>query len=247
MSRRDMLSEIRGGPHQSLFKVAVRRIGKRWLAWRFRHFDPENEPECEVAVAGLRLRVLPEVFNPSLHFTSAFFSRFLRQSVTVVSSRKVLEVGTGSGVLAISAALSGAGQVVAVDINPTAVECARSNVHRYGLNGVIDVRHGDMFEPVFGEMFDLVLCNPPYLRGEASSVAGYAYWGGLNLEWLSRFGNELHAILRPTGSCVLSLSDSADLRAILAILLECEWHVEEIARRDIMVETIYLFRLTENC
>jgi release factor glutamine methyltransferase len=229
-----------------VLRSAARRVGRRWLAWRFRHFDPDNEPERDARVAGLKLRVLPDVFNPALHFTSSFFARYLKESGMVRPHTSVLDLGTGSGVLAIAAALSGAGSVVAVDINPAAVECARRNSKRYGLDKVITVRQGNMFEPVAGERFDLVVCNPPYLRGEPQSVAGYAYWGGANLEWLARFGQLLHAHLNPGGVAILSIGDVADLEVILGILSGCGWQVEEAARRDMLFEIIHLFRLTED-
>lgn len=228
------------GPLRSV----ARRIGRRWLAWRFRNFDPDREPAREARVAGLKLRVLPEVFNPSLHFTSSFFARYLKERGVITSNTSVLDLGTGSGVLAIAAALSGAGSVVAVDINPAAVDCACLNVKRYGLDKVIQVREGDMFEPLVGERFDLVVCNPPYLRGEPQSVAGYAYWGGASLGWLERFGNRLHDHLHRDGVCILSIGDAADLQEILGILSKCGWQVEEVARRDMLFEIIHLFQLT---
>jgi release factor glutamine methyltransferase len=227
----------------SPLRAFIRRVGRRWLAWRYRRFDPDNQPEREVKVAGLRLRVLPQVFNPSLHFTSDFFAGYIRQAVT--QGNTVLDVGTGSGVLALAAAQSGARRVVAVDINPAAVACARANANVYGLSSTVDVRLGDMFQPVAGDLFDIVVCNPPYLRGEARTMAGRAYWGGASLEWLARFGEQLHEVLHPGGFCLLSIGDAADLAAIRDILSRAGWTVETAAQRNIVVEAIYIFRLTE--
>lgn len=222
----------------------ARKIGRRWLAWRFRHYNPDREPEREARVAGLRLRVLPEVFNPALHFTSAFFVRYLQRDGVVTPQARVLDIGTGSGALAIAAARAGAASVTAIDINAAAVECAAFNVRRYRLGNRIAVLEGDMFGPVAGRRFDLVVCNPPYLRGEPTSRAGYAYWGGKELDWLVRFGRDLYNHLAPGGSCILSIGDAADVRSIVTILQECGWHIEEAARRDIILEVIYLLRLT---
>lgn len=195
-------------------------------------------------MANLRLRVLPDVFNPALHFTSSFFSRHIRQPGVVRPTSRVLDIGTGSGVLAISTALAGAREVVAVDINPAAVESAKYNVERHGVQDIVRVKLGDMFGPVAGERFDLIVCNPPYLRGEPKSIAGFAYWGGPNLEWLVRFGTELHDHLTGGGSCILSIGDAADIDAITKCLSDCGWQVAEAARRDMLFEIIYLYRLT---
>src|SRR6185312_16852143 len=77
---------------------------------------------------------------------------------------EVLDMGTGSGVCAVIAARH-ARRVVAVDINAEAVRCAGINARMNHLEHKIDVRHGDLFAPVAGERFDLVLFNPPFLLG----------------------------------------------------------------------------------
>jgi methylase of polypeptide subunit release factors len=71
-----------------------------------------------------------------------------------------LDLGTGSGLLAVHAAAH-ADRVVAVDINARALRFAEFNA---ALNAVenVDWREGSLFEPVAGEQFDLVVCNPPY-------------------------------------------------------------------------------------
>jgi hypothetical protein len=71
-----------------------------------------------------------------------------------------LDLGTGSGLLALQAARH-AGRVVAADINARALRFLEFNA---ALNEVdnIELREGSMFEPVEGEAFDLVVCNPPY-------------------------------------------------------------------------------------
>jgi ribosomal protein L11 methyltransferase len=72
-----------------------------------------------------------------------------------LSGRAVLDVGTGSGVLAIAAARAGA-RVVAVDTDPVAVEVARANAERNGV--VVDCRLGSV-EHVAGQRFDVVVAN----------------------------------------------------------------------------------------
>jgi release factor glutamine methyltransferase len=73
---------------------------------------------------------------------------------------RVLDMGTGSGVNAILAA-SKAPDVVAVDINPYAIEAARLNAERNGVADRIAVRHSDVFSDVDGE-FDLIIFDPPF-------------------------------------------------------------------------------------
>jgi methylase of polypeptide subunit release factors len=74
---------------------------------------------------------------------------------------RALDVGTGGGYQALQAA-GAAHEVIGVDVNPRALAFARFNAL---LNGVdnLELREGSLFEPVAGERFDLVVCNPPYV------------------------------------------------------------------------------------
>ncbi len=75
---------------------------------------------------------------------------------------RILDLGTGSGIVAISLALEcPAATLVAVDLEKGAISVARNNAGRLGAR--IDFRQGDWFAPVAGERFDLIVSNPPYV------------------------------------------------------------------------------------
>jgi release factor glutamine methyltransferase len=76
----------------------------------------------------------------------------------------VLDLCTGSGVIAIALARElPAARVVATEISPEAAAVARRNAERHQLASRVDVRVGDLFAPVAGERFDLIVSNPPYI------------------------------------------------------------------------------------
>lgn len=75
--------------------------------------------------------------------------------------RRVVDLCTGSGVVAISAAAGGARSVTALDISIAAVRCARANALAAGVD--VDVRHGSWSRAAEFEPFDVILCNPPYV------------------------------------------------------------------------------------
>lgn len=78
--------------------------------------------------------------------------------------RRILEIGTGSGCIAIALARERPdAMVVATDLCPDALAVARANVERHGLADRIDLRQGDLYAPVAGERFDLIVSNPPYI------------------------------------------------------------------------------------
>ncbi|KUK41460.1 MAG: Ribosomal protein L11 methyltransferase [Clostridia bacterium 62_21] len=95
-------------------------------------------------------------FGCGTHPTTQMCLAMLEEAVR--PGMRVCDVGTGSGILAIAAALLGAGRVEAVDNDPTAVRVARKNVEANGLAGKIDVRQGYLLDAVEGPL-DLVVAN----------------------------------------------------------------------------------------
>jgi release factor glutamine methyltransferase len=82
-----------------------------------------------------------------------------------LASVRVLDLCTGSGVLAVTlAAELPSSRVVATDVSEAACAVARRNAERAGVAERVDVRHGDLWACVVGEAFDVVVANPPYVR-----------------------------------------------------------------------------------
>jgi len=76
----------------------------------------------------------------------------------------VLDLCTGSGAIALALAKElTAARVIATELSPEAAAIARKNAERNGLADRVDVRTGDLFAPVAGEKFDLIVGNPPYI------------------------------------------------------------------------------------
>ena len=93
---------------------------------------------------------------------------------------KLLDVGTGSGILAIAAALLGATDVVAVDIDPDAVRVAKENVEKNGLSDRIAVREGNLLQGL-SERFDFAAANilAPVIQMLAAPLTRHLNPGGL--------------------------------------------------------------------
>ena len=85
-------------------------------------------------------------FGSGTHETTGMCISLLKEAIR--GGESVIDVGTGSGILAIAAALCGAGSVLAVDIDPDAVRVASDNIRHNGLDRVIDVRRGNLLDQV---------------------------------------------------------------------------------------------------
>jgi release factor glutamine methyltransferase len=113
----------------------------------------------------MRIASLPGVFRPRSD-TWLLVSALRRRPE--LCGGAVLDVCTGSGAIAIAAALAGARFVTAVDVSARAVLATRINAR---LNGVrIEVLRGSLFDPVPGRRFDVVVANPPYLPAEDDAL-----------------------------------------------------------------------------
>lgn len=123
-----------------------------------------------------------------------------------VSGAAVCDLCTGTGALAIAAARAGAGSVSAVELTLRASLCARINAR---LNGVdVRVRRGDLFRPLTGDRFDIIVSNPPYIPAESDSLPRHgttvALDAGMNGRILiDRIIAGAPAHLRPAGVLLL--------------------------------------------
>lgn len=160
-------------------------------------------------VAGLELEVFPGVFHPRYFGSSPILARFVDS--LPLKGKSFLEVGCGSGVVALCAARRGA-IVTAVDINPDAVRCTISNAAQNQLN--VDCRHGDVFSAVGEIQFDVIAWNPPYLPGVPQSVQKAAFFGGEDFEVIRRFARELPRHLNDGGVGYTIVSGDIDIPKI---------------------------------
>jgi release factor glutamine methyltransferase len=119
-----------------------------------------------VRTCGLDIAVFKNVFSPSYFEDSAYFAN----NMPNVEGLHVLEIGTGTGLIALKLAMGKAKKVVATDINPDAIKNAEHNVKRYNMEAVIDLRPpADIFRAVIGEKFDLIFWNIPFCYVDAVS------------------------------------------------------------------------------
>ncbi|MDP7282223.1 MAG: methyltransferase [Candidatus Undinarchaeales archaeon] len=172
----------------------------------------------------IELDILDQVYEPRED------SILLADQLNVKKGMNVLDIGTGCGIQAIVSAKQGA-SVVATDINPNAIECAKQNAEKNNVE--IEFRQGDLFEPIT-EKFDLIIFNAPYLKEESAPAEkqpiddSYAGAGKIN-EFLEQYKN----YLKPDGSALLVYSSLSGI----------EVTGEIIATKKVAFEEIFVIKL----
>ncbi len=181
--------------------------------------------------------MLPGVFDGILLKSGKFFASALNVGLVPPGCR-ILDMGTGSGIVAIRAAQLGA-VVTAVDINPEAVRCARINVLLNRLEDRVRVVEGDLFEPVRGERFDRILFNPPFYRQTPRDVPDAAW---RSTDAFDRFLAGLDRMLSARGAALALLSSRGDLMPALEAA-SAGWRIAAAAREDVFHEVFTLYRI----
>ena len=113
--------------------------------------------------AGLEFEVDERVIVPRSPFAELVAAQF-RPWIDPARVRSILDVGTGSGCIAIACALAfPEARVDAVDLSPAAIEVAARNAARHGVGGRLALHLGDVYAPLGERRYDLIVSNPPYV------------------------------------------------------------------------------------
>jgi len=168
----------------------------------------------------------------------------LAENLKVKEKEVVLDMGTGCGILAVLAAKK-AKKVVATDINPYAIKCAKKNAKMNGVEEKIEFRLGDLFQPIRpNETFSLILFNAPYLPSEPyeeRSWIGRAWAGGPSgRKVIDDFINNAPEFLTVDGRILIVQSSLSDIDKTLERFDETGLKARVIAEAKFPFEKIAL-------
>jgi release factor glutamine methyltransferase len=178
----------------------------------------------------VRILAPPGVFSP-ISDSMMLARAIVREGLP--NGARLLDVCTGSGVLAVTGALHGAA-ATAVDVSRRAVATAWLNAR---VNGVrVRALRGSLFEPVAHEAFDCIVSNPPYVPSHEDALPT----SGLRRAWdagrdgrvvLDRICREAPAQLRPGGVLLLTHSTIIGEEETLGLLEEAGLESGVVERR----------------
>lgn len=201
----------------------MRELGRQMAGDTLRQARAEIDEEHEFELGGRRWYAPAGVVGSQYNASTELFARWLpTDGITTM-----LEMGCGCGVAAVTAALAGCPDVLAVDVNPQAVVATTENARRFGVADRVSALHSDLFGAVDPTArFDLVYWNSPFVDGSGSGdgegpgdgdhLADHFFDPGYELH--ERFVSELPRRLSERGRAVIGFSCAlGDLPALTAL------------------------------
>ena len=195
-----------------------------------------------VYYADLYFEVLDEVYEPA----EDTFLIADRLDQVIVEGDMVLDIGTGCGILGVIASKK-ASKVVATDVNPHAIECAKQNAKANRAASKMELRLGDLFEPVLKtEKFDVILFNAPYLPSkpeEEKTWTDRAWAGGrAGRQIIDKFISDAPEYLNEKGRIILVQSTLSNVQATLRRFRDAGLDAEVVAEKKVAFETIVVIQ-----
>jgi len=192
--------------------------------------------------AGFRLNVGPTVFHPRYFLTSQFFASVIDR--LDLKGKRVADVGTGSGILALAAARAGAETVAAIDINPNAVLTAAENARANRFEDRIYTVCSDLFAALPPhEQFDVIISSPPSFPGSPRDIADRAWHAGSDYCDIAPVFEQARQRLTREGCAYILLSSDSDLDLFSALISRAAFKARLVARRSILIETFLIYEL----
>ncbi|MEU6162854.1 methyltransferase [Streptomyces tanashiensis] len=161
----------------------------------------------QFSLLGRDWELLPGVFSPTACFSTKLFASWL----SYAGVERFLEIGSGAGVIAVTAAIAGCRSVTAVDIDSAAVENTLRNARRHGVSNRVECFQGDLFSalPESNE-FDLIFWNSNFIEPPSDFALHTPLRRAIfdpGYEAHDRFLREAPGWLSPQGRLFLGFSD----------------------------------------
>ena len=180
-------------------------------------------------LAGFEYEVLPKVYKGSTD------SELLCSLLDIRKDMDVWDIGTGTGLAALTAKKLGAHYVLATDLNPDAVKNARANSARLHLN--IDVKKAN----VFGDStkkFDLITFNPPFTDNTAKASHEISFWDK-DHKAVRAFFKDIRSHLKENGRALICWSSFGKTAVLKRIASEYGHELYELGRRKGKMSFVY--------
>ncbi|MFZ3238144.1 MAG: 50S ribosomal protein L11 methyltransferase [Stellaceae bacterium] len=220
----------------------LRRALRRSIHFLAYHFVLGRRRTRTTRVAGFRLTVRPTVFHPRYFISSECFADFIGR--LDLAGKRVLDVGTGSGILALAAARAGAANVVAADINPNAALSAAENARANGFGDRVGAVCSDLLSALAPRpLFDVILSSPPKHAGEPRDLADRGWHAGPAYRDVAALFAQSRQRLKPGGRLLVMVSSDTDLALFGTLIEEAGFHARPVHEHSIVIESFIIYEL----
>lgn len=208
-SRRDLNSRASS---DSLRNRLVRLLGEVIHFFSY-HLILSRRTTWMTRAAGMQFRVRPTVFHPRYFISSERFAEFI--ATLDLKGKRVIDVGTGAGILAIAAARAGAAGVIATDINPNATLSVPENARLNGVGGRVTAVCMDLLSGLAATpSFDMIVANLPKHTQIPRDVADRGWTGGPDHRDITALFAQAYDCLKPNGQLYVMMSSHSNLSVI---------------------------------
>ncbi len=203
------------------FMTKPMRAGVKWYLSKPRDFKYNN----------ISITILPSVFHPGFFYSTKIVLDFL--STQALSGKKLLELGCGSGLIAVFAAQKEA-EVTASDINTKAIENVLLNAKRN--NVIIEAIHSNLFAQLPLTKWDWIVINPPYYPSDPVNEAEHAWYCGQEHQYFENLFRSLANYSQPESKVLMILSEVCDMQKIFSIAYNQNFVLEMISEKKVWVD-----------
>jgi len=185
---------------------------------------------------GIEVMVMPDVFPPQYTMSTKILLDFINH--LDVKNKTVLELGCGSGIIALYAASKEA-IVTASDINTIALKALKKAALKNTL--VVDIIHSNLFTAITNISFDYVIINPPYYPKTPKNIKEQAWFCGESFEYFKDLFHQLSK--RQDKHVFMILSEDCDINTIKQIALDYQIQLDVELEKTVIAEQNFIFRI----
>ena len=227
----------RGVPHGPF-----RRLLRGFLHFFSYHLILARQNTRVTRAAGFRLTVRPTVFHPRYFISSERFAEFIGS--LDLSGKYVVDIGTGSGILALAAARAGAKNVLATDINPNAALTAAENARANGVGDRVTALCTNLLSAVVPRpLFDVILSSPPKHAGEPRNLADRGWHAGPAYRDIAPLFDQARERLKPGGRLYVMVSSDSDLNLFSSLIDRASFRARLVQEYSIFIESLIIYEL----
>jgi release factor glutamine methyltransferase len=227
----------RGSP-QGLF----RRLMRAFIFLFSYHVVLSRKSIRTVRAAGFRLTVRPTVFHPRFFVSSERFAEFI--DGLDLTGKRVIDVGTGTGILALAAARAGAQEVVAADINPNAARNANDNASSNGFGDRVTGLCSNLLAALAPRpLFDVILSSPPKHAGEPRDLTDRGWHAGPAYRDVAALFDQARERLKPGGRLYVMVSSDSDLDLFGKLIDKAGFRARLAREYSILIESFIIYEL----